>query len=149
MNNTLGNTLTVIALPYARWKHPELTILSYPSVDLMINLSVCELLYCVIGISHFVHVLSVGECLPAHHKPCPGGYPYQGWKYGEQLCYWQAAIRHVVFIAQFFTMGAIAISICCRQLISTPRYSAPVTGLSQNQSLSKTASFISVKPTEV
>ena len=46
-----------------------------------------------------------------------GGYPYRdGFLGGDTMCFWQAAVRHVAFIAGFFTMGAIAISIYLRQL---------------------------------
>ena len=32
------------------------------------------------------------------------------------MCFWQAAVRHVVFLAGFFTIGGIAMSIYLRQL---------------------------------
>ena len=49
-----------------------------------------------------------------HHT---GGYPYRdGFLGGDTMCFWQAAVRHVTFIAGFFTMGAIALTIYLRQL---------------------------------
>ena len=45
-----------------------------------------------------------------------GGYPYRdGFLGGDTMCFWQAVVRHMAYIAGFFTMGAIALSIYLRQ----------------------------------
>ena len=58
-----GNGLTLVALPYVQWRYPasEFTILRNSTADLIINLALCDFIYCVAGIGHFVHVLSIGK----------------------------------------------------------------------------------------
>ena len=58
-----GNGLTLVALPYVRWRYPvsEFTILRNSTADLIINLALCDFIYCVGGIGHFVHVLIIGK----------------------------------------------------------------------------------------
>ena len=58
-----GNSLTLVALPYVRWRYParEFTILRNSTADLIINLSLCDFIFCLAGIGHFVHVLTIGK----------------------------------------------------------------------------------------
>ena len=58
-----GNGLTLVALPYVRWRYPtsEFTVLRNSTADLIINLALCDFIYCSVGIGHFVHVLSLGK----------------------------------------------------------------------------------------
>mgnify|MGYP007123576987 CR=1 FL=1 len=58
-----GNGLTLVALPFVRWRYPasEFTILRNITADLIINLALSDTIYCSAGIGHFVHVLSIGK----------------------------------------------------------------------------------------
>ena len=70
-----GNGLTLVALPYVQWRYPasEFTILRNSTADLIINLALCDFIYCSAGIGHFVHVLSIGKLqyLHAIHRWLP------------------------------------------------------------------------------
>ena len=56
------------------------------------------------------------QCLHNHVTQYTGGYPSRdNFLDRDRMCFWKAASRHVVYIAGFFTMGAIALSIYLRQ----------------------------------
>ena len=57
-----GNSLTLGAIVYARKNYPtEFTLLQLPVTDLLINLSVCDLVYCGFGLPHMVHGMLLGD----------------------------------------------------------------------------------------
>ena len=59
---TLGNLLTLAAIPYMRSRYPaEFSLLQLPVTDLLINLSVCDLVYCGLGLPHMIHGMVVGD----------------------------------------------------------------------------------------
>ena len=54
----LGNILTLVAIPYARVKYgSEFSLLQLNSTILILNLSIADLLYCLVGFPHFIQVL--------------------------------------------------------------------------------------------
>ena len=59
---SLGNLLTLVAIPYVRSHYPagEFSLLHLPVTDLLINLSVCDLIYCSFGLTHMVHGMLIG-----------------------------------------------------------------------------------------
>ena len=58
----VGNTLTLLALPYVRRKYgAQFSVLKSSTVVLLLHLSVCDLLYISVGFTHFIHVLIVGK----------------------------------------------------------------------------------------
>ena len=58
----LGNLLTLAAIPYVRRRYPaEFSLLQLPVTDLLINLSVCDLVYCGFGLPHMIHGMLIGE----------------------------------------------------------------------------------------
>ena len=58
---SLGNLLTLAAIPYVRRRYPaEFSLLQLPVTDLLINLSVCDLIYCSFGLPHMVHGMVIG-----------------------------------------------------------------------------------------
>ena len=59
---TVGNCLTLLAIPYVRRHyHTEFSILQLPVTDLLINLSVCDLIYCAFGLPHMIHGMVAGR----------------------------------------------------------------------------------------
>ena len=61
---SLGNLLTLVAIPYVRRHYPqEFSLLQLPVTDLLINLSVCDLIYCSFGLPHMIHGMVIGENL--------------------------------------------------------------------------------------
>ena len=58
----VGNSLTLAAILYVRRTYPtEFTLLQLPVTDLLINLSVCDLIYCSFGLPHMVHGMLLGN----------------------------------------------------------------------------------------
>ena len=58
----LGNLLTLAAIPYVRRHYPaEFSLLHLPVTDLLINLSVCDLVYCGFGLPHMIHGMLIGQ----------------------------------------------------------------------------------------
>ena len=59
----LGNSLTLVALPYVRDKYKE-QFRNFQSAAflLLLHLSFADLLYGVLGFPHFIHGLVVGKC---------------------------------------------------------------------------------------
>ena len=59
---SLGNLLTLAAVPYVRRRYPsEFSLLQLPITDLLINLSVSDLIFCSIALPHLIHGMAVGE----------------------------------------------------------------------------------------
>ena len=57
----IGNLLTLMALPYVRRKYgTQFSVLQTSTAILLIHLSFCDLLYILIGFTHYIHVLSIG-----------------------------------------------------------------------------------------
>ena len=59
---SVGNVLTLLALPYVRRKYGyEFSILQTSTAILLFHLSFCDLLYILVGFTHFIHVLIIGK----------------------------------------------------------------------------------------
>jgi len=102
-----GNTLTLLALPYIRQKYGfEFSVLQTSTAILILHLSFCDLLYIVIGFTHFIHIIIVGR------------NPFSSLmtQYNVNLCYWVAFFRNLAANADLSTMGAIALCICKHKL---------------------------------
>ena len=57
----IGNLLTLMALPYVRRKYgTQFSVLQSSTAILLIHLSFCDLLYILVGFTHYIHVLSIG-----------------------------------------------------------------------------------------
>ena len=57
----LGNTLTLLALPYVRNKYgPQFSVLQTSTAILLLHLSFCDFFYIIVGFTHFIHVLIKG-----------------------------------------------------------------------------------------
>ena len=58
----VGNVLTLLALPYVRKKYgAQFSILQTSTAILLLHLSFCDLLYILVGFTHFIHVLILGK----------------------------------------------------------------------------------------
>ena len=90
----LGNSFTIVSLPYARRKYGlEFSILQLNSVILMLHLSLCDLLYSIIGFPHLIHA-----------------YLYRTNVYSDGVCYFLGMFRNLVAYTDFNTIAVIS---CC------------------------------------
>ena len=61
---SVGNVLTLLALPYVRRKYgSQFSILQTSTAILLFHLSFCDLLYILVGFTHFIHVLIEGKLI--------------------------------------------------------------------------------------
>ena len=59
---SVGNVLTLLALPYVRRRYgTQFSILQTSTAILLFHLSFCDLLYILVGFTHFIHVLIEGR----------------------------------------------------------------------------------------
>ena len=59
---TVGNILTLAAITYVKFKYPtEFLFLQFSVTKLLINLSVCDLIYCMVGLPHMIHGQLTGK----------------------------------------------------------------------------------------
>jgi len=101
---TLGNSLTLVALTYVRsYYGREFTVLAGYSALLLLQLSVFDFLYGLVGFPHFIHALLVDF-----------EDPFKNMDHGAKLCWTLAAFRNFFAEADFSTIGAIAF-LACRQ----------------------------------
>ena len=90
----LGNLLTLCALPYVKWKYgSQFTILKFNSVTLLLHLSLCDLLYGLIGFPHLIHA-----------------YIYKSNIYSNEFCYLLGMSRNLIAYTDFNTIAVIS---CC------------------------------------
>jgi len=90
----LGNILTLIAIPYARVKYgSEFSLLQLNSTILILNLSIADLLYCLVGFPHFIQIY--------FHRIGPSD---------AKACYALGMLRNFVAYVDFNTIAMIA---CC------------------------------------
>ena len=83
------NLLTLTAIPYVRWRYrSEFSILQAPAVLLVLHLSFCNLLYCIIGLPHFFQSIKWGY------------FPY-----GRDVCFWMALFRNFLAQSSLTTQG--------------------------------------------
>merc|ERR1719187_1406114 len=68
----------------------EFSILQTSQAVLILHLSLCDLLYCVIGFPHFIQVYILGY------------YPYS-----SDSCWYLAMFRNLIAYADFTTLGVI------------------------------------------
>ena len=106
----LGNLLTLCALPYVKWKYgSQFTILKFNSVTLLLHLSLCDLLYGLIGFPHFFH---------AYLYKTPESYVT------EEVCYVLGMVRNMIAYADFNTIAVISCCVArqtlCRQCEQSP-----------------------------
>ena len=58
----VGNSLTLVMIPYIRKFYPtQFSMLHLPVTTLLMNLSVCDLIYCGFGLPHMVHGMLLGD----------------------------------------------------------------------------------------
>ena len=63
----VGNILTLLALPYVRNKYgPQFSVLQTSTAILLLHLSFCDLLFIIIGFTHFIYVLFEGITTAMH-----------------------------------------------------------------------------------
>ena len=108
----VGNILTLLALPYVRRKYgPKFTVLQSSTAILLLHLSFCDLLYLVIGFTHFIHVIIISRFINvwiiSFHILVLERNPFSslGDPYSENLCYTVAFLRNLAAEADFATMG--------------------------------------------
>ena len=92
--------LTVVALPYIRVKYgSQFSILKLNSAILILHLSLCDLLYAVVGFPHLIHA-----------------YIYDENLYPPDLCFILGVSRNIIAYTDFNTITIIS---CCiaRQLL--------------------------------
>ena len=60
-----GNGLTLVALPYVWWKYPasEFTILRNSTTDLIVNIALCDFIYCW----EELHILCIVSALVSYN----------------------------------------------------------------------------------
>lgn len=91
---TFGNILTLASMLYVNTKYPNQFMILQMSVSkLLINLSICDLIYCVFGLPTMIYGQVIGK------------NPYDR----ENLfCKFEGTIRNWAAVADFNTMGSIA-----------------------------------------
>ena len=89
-----GNLLTLVALPYVRYKYrSQYSMLKYNSVTLLLHLSLCDLLYGITGFPHLIHA-----------------HLYMTNIYSCQVCYLLGMFRNLVAYTDFNTIAVLS---CC------------------------------------
>jgi hypothetical protein len=90
-----GNLLTLISVPYAAFRHEDKFphLWSFTTV-LLLHLSLCDLLYCLLGLPMFL----VGTLSSIK------------WLQSDLFCYISTVVRNMVAEADFYTMAAIALT---------------------------------------
>lgn len=92
----LGNLFTLVSLIYVKITYrDEFTDLKGSSTLLLFQLCFCDLMYGLIGFTHFIHGLSLEE----------EDNPFTKTHLGSQLCYGLAFLRNIFAEADFATMG--------------------------------------------
>ena len=87
-----GNLLTLITVPYAACRHKDkFPSLLLPAI-LLLHLSLCDLLYCLLGLPMFLI----------------GTFSIK-WLNSVLFCYIATVVRNMVAVADFFTVAAIAL----------------------------------------
>jgi len=90
----IGNLVTLLAIPYVRKNYAsEFSILQFNSVVLVLHLSLCDLLYALVGFPHLIQVYWTGSNI-----------------YEDNICYFLGVFRNLVAYADFNTIAVIA---CC------------------------------------
>jgi hypothetical protein len=117
---TLGNTLTLASTMYVRkWKpRDQFSILHLPVTSLLMNLSVCDLIYCAFGLPHMIHGMALqGEqrtvLVCGDLTVLLPGDPYTDWAH---FCLVQGAVRNLAVVADFNTMGLISAYVCVHHI---------------------------------
>jgi len=93
---TFTNLFNLISFVYVYFVHGgKFPWMSERRVLLLLHLSVCDLLYCIVGLPPFVSIFS------------------NGFFFGSSsLCSFTAALRNVIAYADIFTMATIALTTC-------------------------------------
>ena len=89
-----GSAFTLTAVPYAAFKLGDrfLGVWTY-TTNLLLHISLCDLLYCLLGLPMFV-VVTYRE----------------GLLYSDHFCYAATVVRNMIAVADFYTVAAIALS---------------------------------------
>merc|ERR1712110_144445 len=88
----VGNLLTLVALPYIRSKYrQEFSMLQLNSITLILHLSLCDLLYALLGFPHFIHA-----------------HIYKTNIYSVQVCYLLGMFRNLVAYTDFNNVALIS-----------------------------------------
>lgn len=89
-----GNTLTLVAIPYVKTTYgPEFSVLKLNSIILILHLSLCDLLYALVGFPHLIHA-----------------YLYKTNIYSPTACYFLGMLRNLIAYTDFNTIAVIS---CC------------------------------------
>ena len=89
-----GNLLTLITVPYAACRHKDkFPSIWSPTTILLLRLSLCDLLYCLLGLPMFLI----------------GTFSIQ-WLDSVLFCSIATVLRNMVAVADFFTVAAIALN---------------------------------------
>ena len=89
-----GNLLTLITVPYAACRHKDkFPSIWSPTTVLLLHLSLCDLLYCLLGLPMFLI----------------GTFNIR-WLNSVLFCYIATVVRNMVAVADFFTVAAIALT---------------------------------------
>ena len=90
----LGNLLTLVGLSYIRTKYrQEFSILRLNSITLILHLSLCDLLYALLGFPHFIH-----------------SHLYKTNIYSVEVCFYLGMFRNLVAYTDFNNLALIS---CC------------------------------------
>lgn len=98
-----GNLLTLVAIPYIQRKYgQEFSILQLNSVTLILHLSLCDLLYALIGFPHLIH--------STLYKTT------SFYSTNKELCSFLGVFRNIVAFTDFNNIALIS---CClsRQIL--------------------------------
>eukprot|EP00092_Neocalanus_flemingeri_P011188 GFUD01012052.1.p1 GENE.GFUD01012052.1~~GFUD01012052.1.p1 ORF type:complete len:386 (-),score=63.12 GFUD01012052.1:152-1309(-) len=93
---TIGNLLTLFALPYAKICYSQrFTSLSSSTTILLLHLALCDLLYCLLGLTVHASIYTNGHLNTT-----------------ESFCFWNGWVRNLIAYTDFFTMALIAFTRC-------------------------------------
>ena len=108
----VGNILTLLALPYVRKKYgPKFSVLQSSTAILLLHLSFCDLLYILIGFTHYIHVIITSNIGYYQTRSChitiseKNPFFSIDAPHSENLCYAGAFLRNLAAEADFATMG--------------------------------------------
>ena len=83
-----------MAIPYVKTTYgPEFSVLKLNSIILILHLSLCDLLYALVGFPHLIHA-----------------YLYKTNIYSPTACYFLGMLRNLIAYTDFNTIAVIS---CC------------------------------------
>ena len=89
-----GSLITLITVPYSACRHEDkFPNIWSPTTILLLHMSLCDLLYCLLGLPMFLISTFSDK-----------------WLYSDLFCYITTVVRNMVAEADFYTMAAIALT---------------------------------------